>query len=235
MSDVKGFAEKLNQAIRDARQRQKPRLRYYRPHTRDGRVLHVYMAGRMEEPCWRPFDVYHDDYADHIPKSALRHFNDLEIIYTGPFRNRMCQHHRSDMTCMHGLDGARGADSDVFERSLAGIRGCDVLFAYFDDFEAYGTLVEVGLAHAMGKCIVVGFCELGYEQRYDGIGGDDNGDDGVVVLKPDTRSRRYPSDELWFAAACAEQVFRADTAEGVLRLFSDWLRKQQPADEDGDC
>jgi hypothetical protein len=46
----------------------------------------IYFAGRMKEPCWRPFDIYDKVGFDEIPDERVILFRGEPIIYTGPFR-----------------------------------------------------------------------------------------------------------------------------------------------------
>jgi hypothetical protein len=78
-----------------------------------------------------------------------------------------CEEERADVSCnvCHGpvmetgtLDPCGGAYSglrreDLLNRCHGAIARCDVIFAWLDDPTAYGTLVELGWAHAMHKTI----------------------------------------------------------------------------------
>lgn len=163
----------------------------------------VYMAGRMTEPCWRPFSVYGSHYAfDAVPPPAMRTFEGRSIIYTGPFRTELCNH-----SFLHGIDSAAYCcEPEVFARSIAGIKACQVFFCWFEDLEAYGSLVEVGIAHSLGKRIAIGFT--------------DN-------TRPDRWDPRDSGNDLWFAAHCAEEVFSGGKEE-VLASFGGWLAKHYP-------
>jgi hypothetical protein len=76
-----------------------------------------------------------------------------------------------------------GDDAVVFKRSIAGIKDCEVFFAWFEDLEAHGTLIEVGIAHALRKRIVVGYADENIWHK------------------------------LWFAAYCAEESFHGSIDE----------------------
>jgi len=64
-----------------------------------------------------------------------------------------------------------------------GIRRCDLLFAYINDFASFGTFVEIGMAVALGKHVVL-------VEHADALGCDDYGEYGT---------------ELWFAGASAHR------------------------------
>jgi hypothetical protein len=169
------------------------------------------MAGRMTEPCWRPFSVYGDYYAfnDKIISPVTKTLEGRPISYTGPFRTHLNNH-----SPLHGLDCAAYCyESEVFKRSVAGIKMCSVFFAYFDDLEAYGTLVEVGIAHALGKRIVIGFCDKDIDWKWD------TSNHGSDPLSSE--------NDLWFAAACAEVVF-GGPKEDILAEFRNWLAIHYP-------
>lgn len=106
--------------------------------------------------------------------------------YVGPFFVG-CDH-----GCWHG-DGTHGvinANSmhdygfdtrlDVYDRSFDAIRRCDLFFAWIECKTAYGTLVEIGMAYAMGKHVVVAspgpidddlwFCTMGSPDTHWAIG-----------------------------------------------------------------
>jgi hypothetical protein len=190
------------------------------------------MAGRMAEPCWRPFSVYTSDCEDIVPRPRRLTFYRQPIIYTGPFRNSLANH-----SPLHGLDCAMNCgESDIFVRSRHGIRGCEVLFALFEDLEAYGTLVEVGMAHALGKRIVIGLRE---PPDY-GNDDPDHIDSHDAVFRCNTVEElcqlaasipsRHLSEDIWFAMECAEQVFCGNTVGELLRQFSGWLKTEYGGD-----
>jgi len=170
----------------------------------------VYMAGRMGEPCWRTINTFdHDASYSDIPMPRPEVFFGRPIIYTGPFRTDLCNH-----SFLHGLDGAAYCgEPDVFRRSVIGIKTCEVFFAYFEDLEAFGTLVELGMAHALGKQIVVGFTDNARPERWVDWSHCENPMDG--------------SNDLWFAANCTDAVFTGDKNK-VLKQFGDWLEKRYP-------
>ena len=125
-------------------------------------------------------------------------------------------------------------ENEIFVRSCHGIRACEVLFACFEDLEAFGTLVETGMAHALGKRIVVGFCEPPHGSgRYVH---DEEIDSYAAFFRCDTVEQLrqlaasmpscHLSNDLWFAAQCAEEIFRSDTVDELLRQFSDWLKTE---------
>ena len=89
-------------------------------------------------------------------------------VYVGPFFiscDHGCGHgagsHGAGVTCeeegyRHGDDGGR-RDSQVFAKSYAGIKACDLFIAWADECfsSAYGTMTELGMAYAYGTTIVL--------------------------------------------------------------------------------
>ena len=47
------------------------------------------------------------------------------------------------------------AREETFDRCLAAIRSCDLFFVWLDQRDAYGTLVEAGIAHTLGKRVYI--------------------------------------------------------------------------------
>jgi hypothetical protein len=126
--------------------------------------LKIYMAGKIGGNDWRHTIVPHlrdDDRAwckkDTLPTSDGN-------AYVGPFFIS-CDHR-----CYHGANchGARNGwdclgvpsptEQDVFNKAVEGIQACDLFFAWAGpDFStAYGTHVELGMACALGKKIIIG-------------------------------------------------------------------------------
>jgi hypothetical protein len=64
----------------------------------------------------------------------------------------------TEAPCIDGQSSVCGGfDMDiVFNRSINGIKLADCVFAWFEDLKAYGTLFELGFAHALGKNIFIG-------------------------------------------------------------------------------
>lgn len=183
----------------------------------------VYFAGRMGEvlkgvsrECYRPFDVFNMAAWNKTSVNPVRReFLGVDIFYTGPFMTGGGNH-----CAVHGdADDYAGNESDCFARSLSGIRGADVIFAFLEDHEAFGTLAEIGFAHALKKPIVVG------------LGGDianrvttDVADHGFADINGGARHRH---NELWFACSMADMVFAGDRTT-VLSQFAEWIRTEHP-------
>jgi hypothetical protein len=124
-------------------------------------VPRVYLAGKIYKQCWR-----------HLLVPALRHqeWSDGPIatpdfIYVGPYFvscDHGCRHgpaiHGAATppwrTCGHPEQLAR---SEVLQRCLALVRQCDVLFAYINARDCYGTISEIEQALMQQKYVVLAF------------------------------------------------------------------------------
>lgn len=168
----------------------------------------IYMAGRMGDSednkrpggpnkCWRLFDVSSIqgdiplDIQDGTsvsrslsPLPESRHFygTNVYFLYSGPWKAMGSYH-----GYVHGVTSSTIGEvaGKTFDSSLQCISRADIFIAYFDDLEAYGTLVELGIAKAQGKRII------------------------VVTAYPDYAGYEYEHNELtdniWFAIKCAEK------------------------------
>jgi hypothetical protein len=149
--------------------------------------------GRLVRPCWRPFDYLAvPAVARGAMPSRICYWDGEPVRYVGPF--------------VHFASGDLAEDSQkralVYERALAGIRACDVFFAFFEDFEALGSLVEVGYAAALGKAIVLGFA------------------DEVFPAEDGDSYQRY-----WLAASTAVRTYRGCRDEVVDAFRADLSRR----------
>jgi nucleoside 2-deoxyribosyltransferase len=171
----------------------------------------VYFAGRMGlnaenafKDCYRPFSTTMRELSERPHTAIVRKtFWDLPILYTGPYRTGTGDHGG-----IHGdADDWTGQESFTLRRSLDGIHECDVFFAYIDDLEAYGTLAEIGYAHALGKRIVLGFQPA--------VMGEDRA--GCPTLR---------ANPMWFAARMADKVIKGPR-EHVLDEFYFYLAHWQ--------
>jgi prophage regulatory protein len=136
----------------------------------------VYMAGRMGEPvgdkrpggdfsCWRIFDVSKSNALGDLetesseagaliapPQEMVFHGTRTRFMYSGPWKAR-----GSDHVYIHGVTSCSPdrAQNAAYRGALQGISRADVIVAYLEDLEAYGTLVEIGYARAAGKRVIV--------------------------------------------------------------------------------
>ena len=138
--------------------------------------------------------------------------------YAGPYfvsDDHGCGHGSSTHGC--GSDGALTCSPDqnlpkrpqVRDLCLAAIQAADIFFAWLDDPTAYGTLVEIGYAKALGKKIVVAAPET--PETFEDLAGH-----GYQL--PDV-----PTNDLWFAFSCATHALTAKTPREALQLIADSL------------
>jgi hypothetical protein len=133
----------------------------------------VYLAGKIGFHDWRE-RFYYVAFWEHFPVNELSerfvHVSD-ELTVTGPFFIS-CDH-----GCYHGKNkhGVGAVDSLHSEHEWGGCMGnyytrqdvlnickrqidrAEIVFAYIDEGDCYGTLAEIGYAHAKGKDIVIVF------------------------------------------------------------------------------
>ena len=147
----------------------------------------IYLAGKITKNGWRQtvcdirnevtlFDI--EEGATDLKTKEIP-YNDHTVI-TGPFFIS-CDH-----GCFHGENthGVQGngcyeltfTETEVMQTCLHQIDKSDIVFAYIDSNDCFGTLCEIGHAHAQGKQIIILF---------------------------DTEQRRR---EMWFAAQMANVV-----------------------------
>jgi len=123
----------------------------------------VYLAGKISPYDWRAkfgycFTLDHEDIAG----GCIVHVND-SLSITGPFFIS-CDHGCYHGEGSHGVGASDGgcmghffSRKDVLEICKQQIDRAEILFAYIDCCDCYGTLAEIGYAHAKGKDIVIVF------------------------------------------------------------------------------
>jgi len=200
----------------------------------------IYLAGKIAKSDWR-----------HVLVPALRGAHNKAagvdrwgsvpmaygLEYVGPYFVS-CDH-----GCAHGGEhawiggGCIASPYDLPSRRTTAqlcrdaIRRCDVFFVWMDGAEtAHGTLVEIGLAHAYGKPIILAdkqppepvLCEY---CRFLQVVGDQIADpdrgrhwDGQCECQP------Y-NQELWFAYQHATRVIHSDSAPSAFAAFIRRLKR----------
>ena len=137
------------------------------------------------------------------------------ISYCGPFwtpgENIQC-HATNDEPISHGIDSffwyghenpppensvlKRTTErSDVFDKCMRAIQKTNLLFAWIDSADCYGTLVELGWSKQM--CLVAE--ESGIRRK-------------VVAIAFSNQLDEAVKSDMWFAAECADIVICANTA-----------------------
>ena len=160
----------------------------------------VYFGGRMNgcRKCkdWRNaigfygFDDMLNGVDDEVPVTHDTKIEFRDFIYSGPFAIDTASGHATG----HADDpGNRGRVWDLDRHQIA---RCDLFIAYIEDLEAYGTLVEVGYAAALGKPIALGFSDELAEDEF---------------------------EELWFARMAAWKVYYGSPQQFWAQVRADWL------------
>ena len=160
-----------------------------------GNSLKVYLAGRISKNDWRHKLVRFEEYSPEDWRKVVSRTMFDGNTYVGPFFvdcDHGCFHGKNSHGAGAGHDSEIGitcideycTQPEVFNKALDGIKACDVFFVWAGtDFnQAYGTLVEIGLARALGKKI-------------------------IIARHPDVS--RGSLDQ-WFAMACASEIHVAD-------------------------
>lgn len=186
-------------------------------------VPRVYLAGKICKDGWRnelvsnrrlSFWTDADGPADWpIEWSAVREDG---YTITGPFFvgcDHGCTHgnmnHASSGGCQYG--DTYLARRSIQRMCLTAIDGSDVVFVWFDDPTAYGTLAEIGYASAAGKRIYFACppCPSGFD----------------VNPPEDHRCECVLHGETWFAAGLADHVVMApDVRQAFDLMVEDWRR-----------
>jgi Nucleoside 2-deoxyribosyltransferase len=161
----------------------------------------IYFAGRMNGSRhgddWRN---YIDGFDGGLYGCSDKGFDCDAVIdcgafrYGGPFVMDSCGNHAS------GHTWNPGEHREIWDIDRFQIERADLIFAYLEDANAYGTLVEIGYASALGKPIALGFS---------------------------TDMARQDYDELWLARMPAARVYWGTPAEVWSWVKADWIR--QPA------
>lgn len=146
----------------------------------------LYLAGKITKNGWRNKIVKNlreetAKYCQNLTnaKNMDKSFPVLEkaifdrFHYTGPFFMG-CDH-----GCFHGKNthgfglNTKGCSheleilpNEVFNLCKDAIRRCDIFFAWIDSDDSYGTFVEIGLAKAMCRYVIIGFSKYDLEKWF---------------------------------------------------------------------
>jgi len=125
------------------------------------KIYRLYAAGKIKKNDWRgrgrsllDEDIFFDEFRlDRVSSTAVT------VNYVGPFF-MSCDHGCAHGPNQHGLYGVECGcgfyvgRSEVAQRCLEQIAKCDLFYVRLGDADdAYGTLVEIGYAAALGKPI----------------------------------------------------------------------------------
>jgi hypothetical protein len=165
----------------------------------------VYLAGRMTN--WRPlpYSITRAGVLGVKAPEKPAHLFDRPIKYVGPY----FAEDNHGFNRRHGIDDALDSSGTcakaIFQRSLRGIQQADVIFAYLEDREAFGSLVEIGMALGQKQHLCIGIC----------------GDESLW-------------HDLWFAGVAAAakangtECFVSPSRDAVLHSFKQYLGRYFP-------
>jgi hypothetical protein len=139
--------------------------------------INFYFAGKIKAHCWRHTLVDGlRDYGNHCEayccgfmEGAINGVHN----YVGPFFIG-CDHSCSHVSGHHGMH--RGCETGcqtpgraaAFHNCISNIYHADVVFAWIDSRECYGTIAEIGMAYGLKKIISIGVTHsLGAHRDFD--------------------------------------------------------------------
>lgn len=129
--------------------------------------MKVYLAGKVSKHGWRE-DILgwspdgrtvNIDCEDYEWPILLFKSSAAKLYYVGQyFKN--CDHGCAHYPSSHGWPAGQpccdeGSTHDVWTRDMAVIRKADLVFAWIDSLDCYGTIAEIGYAHGKQKKIVI--------------------------------------------------------------------------------
>jgi hypothetical protein len=174
----------------------------------------VYLAGRIREERLRfglvDSTLNDTEFVSGVLPEASFTCKEIGFRYTGP-STISCDHRCSHISGGGGGVGTRshGAGSPVcseetdlgietaiavIKRSKKGVDEAQVVFAWIDDFEAFGTIWELGYADAQDKLVVIG-CPFDIPN----------------------------SGELWFPLMSADWIVNESSPEKAFEVFCEQL------------
>jgi very-short-patch-repair endonuclease len=185
-------------------------------------VTAIYLAGKIHKNDWRHEIVRGleswgheaDRFEPRWPRLANAVLNQLD--YVGPYfmgDDHGCGHGPHTHGCgpeegmcggaylTPGRRGIRDLCFDAIARS-------DLLFAWLDRMDAYGTLVEIGYAKALGKRIWIASPTPPVKQSVD-------------LGHSLTFIEHQGLTDLWFAFECADMIYTEDSAIAALKRLAD--------------
>lgn len=208
------------------------------------RLPRVYMAGKIRHTDWRHslfeprrlrhVELHYDRQNDWIEPREILTVGGFE--YAGPFflgDDHGCFHGDNqhglidpgwaDGHCQDEVDFPQVLSRRTVHRScLHWLASSDVVFCWLDSLDAYGTLVELGYAHARGIPIYVatdGNVLVAHEDRIDAYNRQTKEHDRLV---PVAEGGPGPWSDLWFAQQFCENFEHEWSIEGAWEGFLQW-------------
>lgn len=167
----------------------------------------IYIAGKIAQHDWRGklvrgVELYTDD--EELLFDPNYRIDQGAFYYGGPFFvacDHCCAHGHAnhgvgasgDAGCMSGFWGNENSTPRrVFKVNRQRVARADIVFAYIDQLDCFGTMIELGMAAELGKDIAVCF---------------------------DPQLSRSHIRDFWMARLCAVAVYERHTVEDAWRLF----------------
>lgn len=126
----------------------------------------VYYAGKIGKNDWR-HDIFENLRRVDIEEieSCVKYLTISDIIYNGPYFIA-CDHGCYHGNSTHGVGIGKASEhccccvnetkeEKAYDDCLSYIRSSDIVFAYIDSMDCYGTISEIGYAKAIGKPIYI--------------------------------------------------------------------------------
>jgi nucleoside 2-deoxyribosyltransferase len=169
----------------------------------------IYFAGKMGKQGdwrgWRPFDLPNLSTFEERTILTPVQWEGYRFGYTGPYGDEMCNHSEA-----HGLDCGVDNRDVIFKRSHDGLTVATCVLALLDTKDAYGTLVEIGIASQVGIPVYV--AEVGCT-----ILGEP--DDEYYNKSPGLSD--WYTDDMWFAKEAATEAKAFYTHDEAIRWLLD--------------
>ena len=176
-SDFRGYASGQKAAVEELRAVSEAQIAR-KATIANAWPLRIYLAGKISKNCWRHSIVA--DLRNALPDLVSCPTGGAEPIPEWPVLNQAVfgEHHYAgpffascDHGCFHG-DDSHGLDAQaespqpagkyhsdlsasavVVRRCMEAVSKADLVFAWIDCLDCYGTVAEIGHAHALGKRI----------------------------------------------------------------------------------
>lgn len=186
----------------------------------------IYMAGKIENPIsdWR-LNIYPHYPEPHYdlpgfhtyvgPYPMYENSNDLQVKYThGLYSKKIINESNHDINQNVIYQSTDNFYPDmIVQKCLDGINQCDILFAWINSMDCFGTIAEIGYAKASGKKVFVGLYE----------------DLEVPVSKFTDYSRPHnicESHDLWFIEWMSDRFIRSWSPRHAFEQFFVQLPEQ---------
>lgn len=185
--------------------------------------MKVYLAGKVKKHCWRHDvvkglrEALHCDVMSPWPELYHSIFNTHN--YVGPYF-ASCDHGCNHGSNMHGnglgRDWICGGDNPperqtIIHRCFAAIKSADLVFAWIDSADCYGTIAELGYAAALNKQIKIAVSEdhvLAWD-RWRKAGYDDMHGDIEDCPDPPVLA------DLWFPLMLGDRIVADNPVQGL--------------------